>query len=59
MKPLIYGYMRVTEDLADDELQELERGLEKVVEAEGFSLTETYYEYQPGYYGTFYELTLS
>ncbi len=55
-KPLIYGYLRVT-DLADDELQQLERGLEKLAEAEGFCLTETRYEHQPGYYDTFYQLT--
>jgi DNA invertase Pin-like site-specific DNA recombinase len=56
IKPLIYGYVRVTEDLADDELQQLECGLEKLAEAEGYCLTETRYEYQPGYYGTFYRL---
>ncbi len=57
MKPQIYGYIRVTDDLEDDELQEMERGLTKLAEAQGFSLTETCYEHQPGYYGTFYELT--
>lgn len=57
MKPLIYGYMRITEDLEDDELHQLERGLEKLVYAEESSLTKTCYERQPGYYGTFYELT--
>lgn len=56
MKTLIYGYVRVTDDLADDELQQLERGLEKLAEAEGFCLTETCYEDQLGYYGTFYQL---
>lgn len=57
MKPLIYGYMRVTDDLDDDDLHQRERGLDKLAEAEGFNLTETCYEHQPGYYGTFYELT--
>jgi hypothetical protein len=57
VKPLVYGYVRVTEDLADDELQELAHGLEKLADAEGFCIIETRYEYQPGYYGTFYELT--
>ncbi|MGB9046613.1 MAG: recombinase family protein [Pseudonocardiaceae bacterium] len=57
MKRLIYGYLRVTNDLEDDELQRLEGGLEKLAEAEGFCLAETRYEYQPGYYGTFYQLT--
>jgi hypothetical protein len=57
VKPLIYGYPRVTEDLEDDELQQLERGLQKLAEAEGFYLTETCHDYQPGYYGTLYHLT--
>ncbi|MDQ2884300.1 MAG: hypothetical protein M3Y48_24975 [Actinomycetota bacterium] len=57
MKPLIYGYLRITEDLEDDQVQQLERGLEKLAEAEGFCLTGTCYEYQPGYYGMFYDLT--
>jgi hypothetical protein len=57
MKPLIYGYLRVTEDLEDDELQHLERGIEKLAEAEGFCIPETRYEHQPGYYTTFYQLT--
>ncbi len=56
IKPLIYGYVRVTEDLADDELHQLECGLEKLAEAERYCLTETCYEYQPGYYDTFYRL---
>ncbi len=55
MKPLIYGYLRATDDLPD--LQQLERGLEKLAEAEGFRLTKTWHEHQPGYYGTFYQLT--
>jgi hypothetical protein len=56
IKPLIYGYVRVTEALGDDEFLQLECGLGKLAEAEGYCLTETYYEYQPGYYGTFYRL---
>lgn len=56
MKPLIYGYIRVTADLADDEVQQLECGLAKLAEAEGLHLTEIRSEYQPGYYGTLHEL---
>jgi hypothetical protein len=56
VKPVISGYLRVT-DLEDDEVQQLECGLEKLAEADGFRLTETRYEDQPGYYGTFYQLT--
>ncbi|MGH3764132.1 MAG: recombinase family protein [Pseudonocardiaceae bacterium] len=57
VEPLIYGYLRVSEDLEDDELQQLEHGLHKLAEAEGFCLTDIRSEHQPGYYGTFYELT--
>lgn len=56
MKSLAYGYLRVTDELDDEEIQQLERGLEKLAEVEGFCLTETRYEYQAGYYGTFYQL---
>jgi DNA invertase Pin-like site-specific DNA recombinase len=55
VKPLIYGYLRVT-DLEDDEVQQLERGLEKLAEAEGFCLAEIRYEPQPGHFGTLYRL---
>lgn len=55
VKPLMYGYLRVTE-LADDEVQQLECGLQKLADAEGFCLAEVRYEYQPGFYRTFYRL---
>lgn len=57
MKPLAYGYLRVTKDLDDEEIRQLESGLQKLAEAEGFCLIETRYEYQLGDYGTFYRLT--
>lgn len=56
MTPLIYGYIRVTEDLDDDEVQHLERDLDKLAEAKGFCLTEIRHEDQRGYHGTFYHL---
>jgi hypothetical protein len=55
VKPLMYGYLRVT-DLADDDVQQLECGLRKLAEAEGFCLAEVHYEQQPGCYGTCYRL---
>jgi len=57
VKPLAYGYMRVTDELDDKEIRQLELGLEKLAEAEGLRLTEICYEYQMGYYGGFYRLT--
>lgn len=56
MKPLAYGYIRVTDDLTDDEVQQLEGKLRKLAEAEGFCLVEIRSEYQAAWYGTFYEL---
>jgi hypothetical protein len=55
-KPLIYGYIRVTDNREDDEVQPLECGLRKLAEAEGFCLLETCYEDQPECYGTRYRL---
>lgn len=55
VKPLMYGYLRVT-DLAEDEVQQLEYGLQKLAEADGFRLAEVCYESQPGDYSTLYRL---
>jgi hypothetical protein len=32
------------------------RSIQKLAEAEGFSLIEIHHDHQPGYYGTFYQL---
>jgi hypothetical protein len=55
VKPLMYGYLRVT-DLQDGEVQQLECGLENLAEAEGFRLGQVHYEHQPSCYGTLYRL---
>ncbi len=47
MKPLIYGYLRVTDDLDDDEIRQRELGLEKLADAEGLCLATIYYEDVP------------
>jgi hypothetical protein len=54
-QPLAYGYLRV-EDCAEDEVRQLERGLRKLVEAEGFRLTQICTDDQPGDYGEFYHV---
>lgn len=56
IEPLAYGYLRLTDERDDEEIRQLELGLRKLAEAEGLWLTEMYCEYQPGYYGRFYEL---
>ena len=57
MKPLIYGYLRVTDDLEDQEIRRMERGLQVLAETEGFCFATTFHEYQTGYHGAFNELT--
>jgi hypothetical protein len=55
-EPLAYGYLRVTDELDDEEIRQLERGLEKFAEAKDWCLTGIWYEDQAGYYGRFYQL---
>lgn len=54
---MIYGYLRVTDDLDDREIHQLERGLHLFAETKGFCFATTFYEYQTGYHGAFDELT--
>jgi DNA invertase Pin-like site-specific DNA recombinase len=56
MEPLAYGYMRVTEDFEDDQIWQMELGLHKLAEAEGFRFVSTFHDDQPGYHGAFNEL---
>ena len=56
-KPLIYGYLRVTDDLDDHAIRRMERGLHLLAETKGFCFATTFHEYQPGYHGAFDELT--
>lgn len=57
LKPVIYGYLRVTDDLDDPEIRLMERGLRLLAETKGFSFATTFHEYQTGYHGAFDELT--
>jgi len=57
MKPLIYGYLRLTDDLDDHEIRRMEQGLQELAEAGGFCFATTFHEYQTGYHGGFDELT--
>lgn len=56
MKPLIYGYLRVTDELADIDICRMERGLQDLADAEGFCFAITFYESVSGYHGAFSEL---
>jgi hypothetical protein len=55
-EPAGLRYMRITDELTDEEIWQLERGLRKFAEAEGFLLATIHHEYESGHYGTFYEL---
>jgi len=57
MKRLMYGYLRLTDDLDDQAIQQMERGLRDLAEAEGFCLATTFCEIQNGWHGAFSELT--
>lgn len=56
MKPLIYGYMRASEDVADDEIRIIEQQLAHFAETEGYCLATIFYEYDSGSNAAFYEL---
>ena len=56
MKRRAYGYLRITDELDDEEIRQLECGLQKLAETKGFCLIEICSEYQRGYYGAFYRL---
>ncbi|QMU73352.1 recombinase family protein [Streptacidiphilus sp. P02-A3a] len=56
MKPLIYGYMRVTDELDDAQLLRIEQLLVRHAEAEGYHLGMIFHNYAPGCLNTFAEL---
>ncbi|MFC1419369.1 recombinase family protein [Streptacidiphilus cavernicola] len=56
MKPLIYGYMRVTDDMEDHEVSRLEQSLSTFAAVEGYCLAAIFYEYENGSQTAFNEL---
>ncbi|QMU68905.1 recombinase family protein [Streptacidiphilus sp. P02-A3a] len=44
VKPLIYGYMRVTDDMADKEVRLIEKQLITFADAEGYCLAIIFHE---------------
>lgn len=57
MKPLSYGYLRVTNDEEDGEICRMERDLQIFAEDEGLCLATIFYEYNSGSRAAFAELT--
>jgi DNA invertase Pin-like site-specific DNA recombinase len=56
MKPLIYGYMRVTDDIDDLEVLLIEQTLTTFAESEGYCLVAIFYEYDSGSHAAFAQL---
>lgn len=56
MKPLIYGYMRVTPGTPDNDLEQTERVLRDYAEHEGYSFAAIFHEHVNGSQSAFSEL---
>lgn len=56
MNPLIFGYMRVPDDMSDEEAKQKQDSLSSYAEKNGFHLAAVYYEYVPGAQFAFTEL---
>ena len=54
---LVYGYLRVTDDLDDHAVRAMERTLQEPAETAGLCYATTFHDDQPGYHGGFDELT--
>lgn len=56
LKPLIYGYMRVANDLPEADVEQMELVLRDYAEREGYCFVTTFCEYVGGSQGAFSEL---
>ncbi|KOX37223.1 MULTISPECIES: recombinase family protein [unclassified Streptomyces] len=56
MKPLIFGYVRVPDDMSDDEAKQKQDDLNAYAEANGFQLATVFHEYVSGVRSAFTEL---
>jgi DNA invertase Pin-like site-specific DNA recombinase len=56
MKPLIYGYMRVTDGMDDLEVLLIEQALTTFAQGEGYCLATIFYEYDSGSQAAFAQL---
>ncbi|MFI5616878.1 recombinase family protein [Streptomyces sp. NPDC051567] len=56
MNPLIFGYMRVPDDMSDEEAKQKQDGLNAYAESNGFHLAAVFHEYVPGAQSAFAEL---
>ncbi|MBV2355925.1 recombinase family protein [Streptomyces sp. J2-1] len=56
MKPLIFGYMRVPDDMSDAEARKTQDELDAYAETNGYQLATVFHEYVPGSQSAFTEL---
>lgn len=56
MKPLLYGYMRVTDDVSDEDVLRRHGEMSRYAEAEGFTLGAVFHEHVPELQSAFEEL---
>ncbi|MFJ1597571.1 recombinase family protein [Streptomyces sp. NPDC088261] len=56
MNPLIFGYMRVPDDMTDEEAKRTQDDLDAYAETNGFQLATVFHEYVPGGQSAFTEL---
>jgi len=56
VKPLIYGYMRVSEETPDDDIEQVEACMRRFAAVVGFCYATTFFEYQYGLQAAFDEL---
>lgn len=56
MTRLIYGYMRLSDDLCDESVYRIERTIRMFAVARGSRLAAIYADDQVGFYGAFYAL---
>lgn len=56
MKPLIYGYMRVSDDMSEEQMDAAEQQMRFFAEVEGYCYAVTFFEYQRGSFGAFTEM---
>ncbi|MFE2374997.1 recombinase family protein [Streptomyces sp. NPDC059398] len=56
MNPLIFGYMRVPDDMSDQEAKQTQDDLHTYAEANGFQLATVFHEYASGAQSAFTEL---
>ncbi|GAA2441153.1 hypothetical protein GCM10010433_47700 [Streptomyces pulveraceus] len=56
MNPLIFGHMRVPDDMTDEEAKRKQDDLNAYAEGNGFHLATVFHEYVPGAQSAFTEL---